>query len=180
MNIVLHLYTFHTNFVQISGSQTFPVRGPPKIFYCSAKHKILIRTDIRGPLELVWRTTSGPRSRLWETLVQIQGVSEKQIFLKKFNLWHSCSIDLLIRNLRLTSVTSLLTMTKYNDVFGQIDDNLNTFQGLKIFLFLLLRVTIQFFSEKKLFEQFSCVELRRTPRIFSHLHVRGFLSHLTF
>jgi hypothetical protein len=28
----------------------------------------LICIEIRGPLELVWRTTRGPRSRLWETL----------------------------------------------------------------------------------------------------------------
>jgi hypothetical protein len=35
------------------------MRGPPKIFQCSAKHKILICTEIRGPLELIWQTTSG-------------------------------------------------------------------------------------------------------------------------
>jgi len=35
----------------------------------SAKDKILNYIGIRGPLQLVSRTTSGPRSRLWESLI---------------------------------------------------------------------------------------------------------------
>ncbi len=51
-----------------SGSQTFLVCGPLKLFWCSAKHKTVIYIGIRGPLKLIWRTTSGLRSRLWESL----------------------------------------------------------------------------------------------------------------
>ncbi len=51
-----------------SGSQTFPERGPLRIIWWSAKHKMLISIEIRGPLQPILRTTSGPRSRLWESL----------------------------------------------------------------------------------------------------------------
>ncbi len=52
----------------ISGSQTFLVRGPLRKIWWSAKDKILNYIGIRGPLQLISRTTSGPRSRLWESL----------------------------------------------------------------------------------------------------------------
>ena len=64
------LFSCIKNREQTSGSQTFPLRGPLKIFQWSAKPKILIYIGIGGPLELISRTTSGPRSRLWETLEQ--------------------------------------------------------------------------------------------------------------
>jgi len=51
--------------VYSSGSQTFPVRGPLRKIWGSAK----IYIGIGGPLQLISRTTSGPRSRLWESLV---------------------------------------------------------------------------------------------------------------
>jgi len=51
-----------------AGSQTFSVRGPLKIIWWSTKHKILVCIGIRGPLQLISRTTSGPWSRLWESL----------------------------------------------------------------------------------------------------------------
>ncbi len=53
-----------------SGSQTFPVRRPLKIFQCWAKHKKLICTGIGGPEELIARTTNGPLSILQESLHQ--------------------------------------------------------------------------------------------------------------
>jgi hypothetical protein len=55
----------------ISGPQTFPVRRPLGITWCSAKQKILIFTEIRGPLQLISRTTGGLRSRPWESLVYL-------------------------------------------------------------------------------------------------------------
>ncbi len=60
-----HLFTK----VQSSGSQTFLVCGPLKIFLCSSKQKLLICNWNGGPLELILRTTSGPRSILQESLV---------------------------------------------------------------------------------------------------------------
>jgi len=55
-------------FTYSSGSQTFLVRGPLRKIWWSAKYKILNYIGIRGPLQLILRTTSGPRSRLWESL----------------------------------------------------------------------------------------------------------------
>ncbi len=51
-----------------SGSQTCPVRGPLKIFWWSAKYKTLICMGV-DILEQISRTTSGPRNRLWESLL---------------------------------------------------------------------------------------------------------------
>ncbi len=56
--------------IQSSGSQTFLVRGPLRKTRWSAKKKILIYIGICKPLKLISRTTSGPRSRLWESLHQ--------------------------------------------------------------------------------------------------------------
>jgi hypothetical protein len=33
------------------------------------KHKILIRIEVRGPLKHISKTMSGPRSKLWESLL---------------------------------------------------------------------------------------------------------------
>ncbi len=46
----------------------FLVRRPLKKIWWSAKDKILIYIGIRRPLELISRTTSGPQSRLGESL----------------------------------------------------------------------------------------------------------------
>ena len=69
---------------QSSDSQTFSVGGPLKIFQCSSKHKILICIAIHGPLALISRTTSGPQSRLWESLHFI--LHQKYITIKITNL----------------------------------------------------------------------------------------------
>ncbi len=61
----------HSNW--ISGSQTFPVRGPLKIYWWCVKHKILIYIGNCGPFQLIFRTNSGPR--LW-TL----GIAELDIY----------------------------------------------------------------------------------------------------
>ncbi len=56
---------------QSNGSQPFPMCGPLGIFYWYAGHKIMIFMGIRGPLQLISRTTtSDPQSRLWEPLFQ--------------------------------------------------------------------------------------------------------------
>ncbi len=60
----------------------FFMRGPQKIFFCSVKHKIWISIEIRRPLEFSWRTTRGPRSRLWETLPYRTK--------RKLNGWSNC------------------------------------------------------------------------------------------
>jgi len=62
---------------QISGSQTFPMRGPLRIIWWSAKHKLLICIGIHGPLRLIMRTTNDPRSRLWESLAQMDKKNDK-------------------------------------------------------------------------------------------------------
>jgi len=54
-----------------SDSQTFPMRGPLRKIWWSAKHKILIVIWSFGPLQLISRATSGPRSRLWESLLYL-------------------------------------------------------------------------------------------------------------
>jgi len=48
--------------------QTFLVRGPLRKIWWSAKDKILNYIGFRGPVQLISRTTSGPRSRLRESL----------------------------------------------------------------------------------------------------------------
>jgi len=50
------------------GYQTFLVRGPLIKIWWSAKDKILFYTGIREPLQLIFRTTSGPWSKLGEPL----------------------------------------------------------------------------------------------------------------
>ncbi len=48
----------------------FLVRRPLKTFQCSSKHKLLIFIGIGRQLELIFRTTIGPRSRIREPLNQ--------------------------------------------------------------------------------------------------------------
>jgi hypothetical protein len=49
----------------------FSLHGPLKIFYCSARLKILIFIGIRGLFELVSQTFGGPHSRNWESLIYL-------------------------------------------------------------------------------------------------------------
>ncbi len=63
-------YFLYLTYIQTSGSQTFLVHGPLSIIWWSAKHKILICIRIHGPLQPISWTTSGLRSRLWESLIQ--------------------------------------------------------------------------------------------------------------
>ncbi len=54
----------------------FGLRTTQKIWW-SAKDKILNYIGIRGPLQLISRTTSGPRSRLWESLIQGLSINDE-------------------------------------------------------------------------------------------------------
>ncbi len=69
-----------------SVSETFLVRGPLWKIWWSTKDKILIYIGMRGPLQQILRTTSGPRSRLWESL---------PYFISFSQIWFGLSSDIL-------------------------------------------------------------------------------------
>ena len=89
---------------------------------------------IRGPLELISRTTSGPQSRLWESLPQTLKNLQKPVMLLVYNingpsavLTHSkvgCQIFLKIQMMLWSSIT-FCQCRKISTVF------MNTFWGLE-------------------------------------------------